>query len=53
MTKTAITITVAARFLLENGYTGNRVEEVLNALKQPMSGYVYADDVPGFSDIKV
>jgi len=46
MNKTAITINVAARIMLENGFEDLEVVQILNALTQPCEGYVYADEVP-------
>lgn len=49
MNKTAITINVAARIMLENGFEELEVVLTLNALNQPCEGYVYADEVTNLS----
>jgi len=46
MSRTAITIYVAAYDLLQKGYTIEETGEILLTLNQPTEGYVYADEVP-------
>lgn len=53
MSRTAISIETAAYHLLERGHSDEHVASTLNALKQPIPGYVYPDDVPGYYEIKV
>jgi len=52
MSRTAITIELAAYDMLENGYEGSEVVSILNALPQPSVGYVYADEVHNLKNIQ-
>jgi len=42
----AISVYKAAAMLLERGYEGKEVENILNVMPQPTCGYVYADNLP-------
>lgn len=42
----AIDVYVAARRLLDEGYTIKEIESTLNVLEQPTYGYVYIDELP-------
>jgi hypothetical protein len=50
--RTGISIYVAAGNLFDQGHSAKNVEKILKKLKQPTEGYVYADEVPGFSSKK-
>lgn len=45
MTRTGISLSVAAAQLLEAGYSLVGVQNILNDMEQPSPGYVYADKV--------
>lgn len=45
MSRTGISIRVAARWLFEADYTFKQVNDILNWLNKPTNGYVYADDI--------
>ena len=46
MDKTAYSVITAARILWDSGYFDQKeVEDKINALNQPVEGYVYAEDV--------
>ena len=46
MTRIAISIRAAAYSLLDRGYTIEETNSILNSMKQPTEGYVYADEMP-------